>query len=81
MIQSKVFISDCGEFFDTIATFIQTIAGCVVMIGKTVAQISNGISNPVVVEIIYWLIRILVCGGCLVGAGILLSFEHCKYDA
>ena len=51
------------------------------MIGKTVAQLSNGISNPVVAEIIYWLIRILVCGGCLVGAGILLSFEHGKYDA
>ena len=27
MIRSKVFISDCGRFFDTIATFIQTIAG------------------------------------------------------
>ena len=78
MIQSKVFISDCGEFFDTIATFIQTIAGCVVMIGKTVAQISNGISNPVVAEIIYWLIRILVCGGWLVGAGILLAFIGIK---
>ena len=78
MIQSKVFISDCGEFFDTIATFIQTIAGCVVMIGKTVAQISNGISNPVVAGIIYWLIRILICGGCLVGAGILLAFIGIK---
>lgn len=78
MIQSKVFISDCGEFFDTIATFIQTIAGCVVMIGKTVAQISNGISNPVIDRIIYWLIRILICGGCLVGAGILVAFIGIK---
>ena len=78
MIRSKVFISDCGRFFDTIATFIQTIAGCVVMIGKTVAQISNEISNPVVAEIIYWLIRILVCGGWLVGAGILLAFIGIK---
>ena len=78
MIQSKVFISDCGEFFDTIATFIQTIAGCVVMIGKTVAQISNGISNPVIAGIIYWLIRTLVCGGCLVGVGILVAFIGIK---
>ena len=78
MIRSKIFISDCVVFFDTIATFIQTIAGCVVMIGKTVAQISNGISNPVVAEIIYWLIRILVCGGWLVGAGILLAFIGIK---
>ena len=38
------------------------------------AQISNGISNPVVAGIVYWLIRILVCGGCLVGAGILVAF-------
>ena len=65
-------------FFDTIATFVQTSAGWVVLIGKNVAQISNGISNPVVAEIIYWLIRILICGGCLVGAGILLVFIGIK---
>ena len=78
MIRSKVFISDCGRFFDTIATFIQTIAGCIVPTGKNVAQISDGISNPVVAGIGYWLIRILVCGGCLVGAGILLAFIGIK---
>ena len=27
MIRSKIFISDCVVFFDTIATFTQTIAG------------------------------------------------------
>ena len=43
MIRSKIFISDCVVFFDTIATFVQTIAGWVVLIGKNVAQISNGI--------------------------------------
>ncbi len=42
------------------------------------AQISDGISNPVVARIIYWLIRILVCGGCLVGAGILVAFIGIK---
>lgn len=78
MIRSKIFISDCVVFFDTIATFVQTIAGWVVLIGKNVAQISNGISNPVVDGIIYWLIRILICGGCLVGAGILLAFIGIK---
>ena len=78
MIRSNVFISDCGRFFDIIATFIQTIAGCIVLTGKNVAQISDGISNPVVAGIGYWLIRILVCGGCLVGAGILLAFIGIK---
>ena len=78
MIRSKIFISDCVVFFDTIATFTQTIAGWVVLTGKTVAQISNGISNPVVAGIIYWLIRILICGGCLVGAGILVAFIGIK---
>ena len=78
MIQSKVFISDYGRYFDAIATFIQNVAGWVVLIGKNVAQISNGISNPVVAGIIYWLIRMLVCGGCLVGAGILLAFIGIK---
>ena len=29
-------------------------------------------------EFIYWLIRILVCGGCLVGAGTLLAFIGIK---
>ncbi len=78
MIRSKIFISDCVVFFDTIATFIQTIAGWIVLTGKNVAQISNGISNPVVAGIVYWLIRILICGGCLVGAGILVAFIEIK---
>ena len=78
MIRSKIFISDCVVFFDTIATFTQTIAGWVVLAGKNVAQISDGISNPVVAGIIYWLIRILICGGCLVGVGILLAFIEIK---
>ena len=69
IILSKIFISDCVVFFDTIATFIQNIAGLTILAGKNVAQVSNGISNPVVAGIIYWLIRILICGGCLVGAG------------
>lgn len=78
MIRSKIFISDCVVFFDTIATFTQTIAGWVVLTGKNMAQISDGISNPVITGIVYWLIRILVCGGCLVGAGILLAFIGIK---
>ena len=78
MIQSKVFVSDCGIFFDAIGTFTQTIAGWIALIGKNVAQISNGISNPVIAGIIYWLIRILICGGCLVGAGILVAFIGIK---
>ena len=78
MIRSKIFISDCVVFFDTIATFIQTIAGWIILTGKNVAQISNGISNPVVAGIVYWLIRILICGGCLVGAGILVAFIEIK---
>ena len=78
MIRSKIFISDCVVFFDTIETFTQTIAGWIALIGKNVAQISNGISNPVIAGIIYWLIRILVCGGCMVGAGILVAFIGIK---
>ena len=78
MIRSKVFISDCRIFFGAIGTFTQTIAGWIALIGKNVAQISNGISNPVIDRIIYWLIRILICGGCLVGAGILVAFIGIK---
>ena len=78
MIRSKVFISDCMVFFDTIATFVQTIAGGIIPAAKNMAQISNGISNPVVAGIVYWLIRILICGGCLVGAGIFLAFIGIK---
>ena len=78
MIRSKIFISDCVVFFDTIATFVQTIAGWIIPATKNMAQISNGISNPVVAGIVYWLIRILICGGCLVGAGILVAFIGIK---
>ena len=78
MIRSKIFISDCVVFFDTIATFIQNIVGLTILAGKNVAQVSNGISNPVVVGIIYWMIRILISGGCLVGVGILLAFIEIK---
>ena len=76
MIRSKIFISDCVVFFDTIATFIQNIAGLTILAGKNVAQVR--ISNPVVVRIIYWMIRILISGGCLVGVGILLAFIEIK---
>ena len=78
MIRSKIFISDCRIFFDAIGTFIQTVAGWIALIGKNVAQISNGISDTVIAGIIYWLIRILICGGCLVDAGILLAFIGIK---
>ena len=78
IIRSKIFISDCVVFFDTIATFIQNIAGLTILAGKNMAQISNGISNPVVAGIVYWLIRILISGGCLVGVGILLAFIEIK---
>ena len=78
MIRSKIFISDCVVFFDIIATFIQTIAGWIILTGKNMAQISNGISNPVVAGIIYWMIRILISGGCLVGVGILVAFIGIK---
>ena len=78
MIRSKIFISDCVVFFDTIATFIQNIAGLTILAGKNVAQVSNGISNPVVAGIIYWMIRILISGGCLEGVGILLAFIEIK---
>lgn len=47
-------------------------------VGKNVAQISDGISNPVIAGIVYWLIRILICGGCLVGIGILVAFIGIK---
>ncbi len=79
MIRSKKYLFLIAWYsFDTIATFTQTIAGWVVLAGKNVAQISDGISNPVVAGIINWLIRILICGGCLVGVGILLAFIEIK---
>lgn len=65
-------------FFDTITTFIQNIAGWIILVGKEVAQISNGISNPVIAGIVCWLIRILICGGCLVVAGILAAIIGIK---
>ena len=71
MIQSKAFISDCVVFFDAIATFTQTIAGWIIQTGKEAAQISNGLSNLVIAGVVYWIIRILICGGCLAVAGIL----------
>ena len=71
IILSKIFISDCVVFFDTIATFIQSIAGWIILTGKNVAQISNGLSNLVIAGVVYWIIRILICGGCLAVAGIL----------
>ena len=54
MIRSKVFISDCGRFFDIIATFIQTIAGCIALTGKNVAQISDEIYKSIHLHIEYF---------------------------
>ena len=73
MIQKKEFLTDCRTFFDTIAAFTQTIADWIIQTGKEAAQISNGLSNPVIAGIVCWIIRILICGGCLVVAGILFA--------
>ena len=78
IILSKIFISDCVVFFDTIATFIQSIAGWIILTGKNVAQISNGLSNLVIAGVVYWIIRILIYGGCLAVAGIFLAFIGIK---
>ena len=64
--------------FDTIVDFTQTIAGWAILTGKNVAQISNGVSDHVIVEIIYRLTRMLICGGCQVCAGMLLAFIEIK---
>ena len=48
------------------------------MSGKEAAQIGNGISNLVIAGIVYWLIRILICGGCLAVAGILVAIIGIK---
>lgn len=78
MIQSKVFIYDCMMFFDTITTFMQNIAEWIILAGKEVTQMGNGISNPVIAGIVYWLIRILICGGCLTVTGILAAIIGIK---
>ena len=67
----KEFLTDCRTLFDAIATFTQTIAGWIIQTGKEAAQISNVLSNLVIAGIVYWIIRILICGGCLAVAGIL----------
>ena len=78
MIQKKEFLTDCRTFFDAIATFTQTIAGLIIQIGKEAVQISNGLSNLVIAGVVYWIIRILICGGCLAVAGIFLAFIGIK---
>ena len=78
IIQKKEFLTDCRTFFDAIATFTQTIAGLIIQIGKEAAQISNGLFNLVIAGVVYWIIRILICGGCLAVAGIFLAFIGIK---
>ena len=78
IIQKKEFLTDCRTFFDAIATFTQTIAGLIIQIRKEAAQISNGLSNLVIAGVVYWIIRILICGGCLAVAGIFLAFIGIK---
>ena len=78
IIQKKEFLTDCRTFFYAIATFTQTIAGLIIQIGKEAAQISNGLSNLVIAGVVYWIIRILICGGCLAVAGIFLAFIGIK---
>ena len=78
MIQKKEFLTDCRTFFYAIATFTQTIAGLIIQIRKKAAQISKGLSNLVIAGVMYWIIRILICGGCLAVAGIFLAFIGIK---
>lgn len=77
-VQSEVFISDCRMFFNKSWGFLQMAAGWVIHAGKTAAQISNGISNTTIAGIVYWLIMILIVGGCAAGAGALTVFAGIK---
>lgn len=74
MIQTKVFISDCVTFLDTITAFVKNVAGWVIPAGKKATQISRNIPNPAIANIAYWLIRILIYGFFLTCAGILVAF-------
>ena len=76
----KEFLTDCRTFFYAIATFIQTIAGLIIQIRKKAAQISNGLSNLVIAGVVYWIIRILICGGCLAVAGIFLALNGLRSE-
>ena len=76
-VKSKVFPADCGIFFRILADFIQTAIEWIIHIGKSAAQVSNGITNPVISGIAYWLILILIVGGCgLLGR---ISEGHSKH--
>lgn len=46
--------------------------------GKEEAQISYGLANPIIAGIIYWLVRVLICGGCLVVVEALVAFIGIK---
>lgn len=65
-MQSDVFIFDCEAFISTLAEWM-------IHNRKTVVQISNGISNPIIAGIVYWLIMILIVGVCMADVGILAA--------
>ena len=77
-VQSKVFFADCGIFFHNLAGLIWTATEWIIHMGKNVAQVSNGIANPVISEIVYRLILILIVVGFMAGIGALSVFTGIK---
>ena len=55
----KIYKAHTKFQFIKIATFIQNVADWVVLTGKNVAQISDGISNPVIWDMITILVIVL----------------------
>lgn len=71
-ILSPVFLNDCITFFGTIGKGIINLFREFVTGADSFGQLSNGISNSIVSEIVYWLIAAIVMGILFIITGFLI---------
>lgn len=77
-VQSEAFLPDSKEFINVLASFLHTFIGWTIAAEKFVAQISRGIPNDLLAGMVYWLILIVIVGGCIAGGGILAVWAEIK---
>ncbi|MEE0883852.1 MAG: DUF6040 family protein [Faecalimonas sp.] len=68
-VKNKVFIDDVGAFFVGAWNVISGLVVGLVGVARWVAQITKGIQNEALTDVLYWVMVVVIVGGVIAGIG------------
>ena len=68
-VKNKVFIDDVGAFFVGVWNVISWFVVGLIGVARMVAQITKGIQNEALADVLYWLIVVVIVSGVVGGIG------------